>query len=140
MRVTSVHLVAVVASVGGLAGWHLIDRPTMLQSAFAVGLPNFSRTTEIEQDSLGCAILAPEATYEGVLITAFEVASFSAQWRSPHALRQRDELLTRLGFSLRRHVPQPPCLSCALISVHWGGHGHSMPSPCSRFRTNITQD
>jgi hypothetical protein len=66
----------------------LINRSTMLQSAFAVGLPNFSRTTEIERDSLGCAILAPEATYEGVLITAFEVASFSAQWRSPHALGQ----------------------------------------------------
>lgn len=62
----------------GLITWYWIDRPSILQSACVIGLPNYSVPSELEQDEVGCAILGPASRYNGLLITGFEASNFSS--------------------------------------------------------------
>jgi hypothetical protein len=71
-------LVGLLVPILGLATWYWIDRPSILHSACAVGLPNFSVPRELDEDEVGCALLAPVSRYKGLLITGFEASNFSS--------------------------------------------------------------
>lgn len=70
--------VGLLVTILGLVTWYWIDRPSILQSACAVGLPNYSIPSELDPDEVGCDILAPGSLYEGLLITGFEASNFSS--------------------------------------------------------------
>ncbi|MHA6332642.1 hypothetical protein ACXYL9_03070 [Qipengyuania sp. CAU 1752] len=97
-------LVGLLVTAVGLTTWYWIDRPSILHSAYAVGLPNYSIPSELEPDEVGCAILAPVGSYKGLLKTGFEASNFSSS-DFPPVPREFGPGDTRSWF----HCPQDGC-------------------------------
>ena len=78
MTKAKIILVGLLAAVVGLITWYWIDRTSILRSACGVGLPNYSIPSELDPNDIGCVILAPVASYKGLLITGFHTSNFSS--------------------------------------------------------------
>lgn len=57
----------VVTALGGLAIWHQTNRVHFVQTLCEAGLPNLSRPSGVEADSLGCGVLGPRRRVSGFL-------------------------------------------------------------------------
>lgn len=57
----------VAAAVAGLVIWHQMNRAHFVQTLCEAGLPNLSRPSGVEADSLGCGVLGPKRRVSGFL-------------------------------------------------------------------------
>ncbi|MGQ7829276.1 hypothetical protein [Altererythrobacter sp. Z27] len=78
MRKVSTIVFGLLIAAAGLGAWYWVDRPTMLHAACAIGLPNYSIPSELDQEDVGCAILTPKGRFKGILVTGFEASNFSS--------------------------------------------------------------
>jgi len=72
MRRWALVLGLIVATVGGLAIWHQMDRVQFIQTLCEAGLPNLSRPSEVDAKYLGCTVLGPKRRVHGFAEGAFE--------------------------------------------------------------------
>jgi hypothetical protein len=76
-------LIACLATIVGLGAWYAMDRNSFITTTCEIGLGNLSRPDELGSDEVGCSVIGPKMTVQGILITGFEASNFSSEAFDP---------------------------------------------------------